>query len=162
MDNNTPEIKFNLAEISDTTTFKYSDDKPVIKINGEWKVKQILQESRQVIFCNDDSTDLGIAVHLASSIDGYSPSQTPLETALAYYEWDSKYMRDERNMSITKITENQNKAFVIWYSTNKFGNLYYLFGRSGNLMYNIMIRNTNMSEKQITSLLEETYDLIKY
>jgi hypothetical protein len=160
--NNTPEIKFSFIKISDTTTLNYSNDKPVIKIKGEWKVKQIIKKSRQVIFCNEDSTDLGIAVHLASSVDGYSSSQTPLETALAYYEWDSKFMRDELKMSITKISEDKNKAFVIWYSTDKFGNLYYLFGRSDNLIYNIMVRNSSMTEKKITSLLEEIYDLIKY
>jgi hypothetical protein len=160
--NNTPEIKFSFVKISDTTTLNYSNDKPVIKIKGEWKVKQIIKKSRQVIFCNEDSTDLGIAVHLASSVDGYSSSQTPLETALAYYEWDSKFMRDELKMSITKISEDKNKAFVIWYSTDKFGNLYYLFGRSDNLVYNIMVRNSSMTEKKITSLLEEIYDLIKH
>jgi hypothetical protein len=97
-DNESKENCFNFSKVLDTTKFKYSQFKPEIKLPGDWKVKQILKSNGQVFFTNEDSTIVAIAVFRASKLPVYKETQTDFETAYAYYNWDSKYMKDEEKM----------------------------------------------------------------
>lgn len=160
-DKETKENCFSFYKVADTTTKKYSSYKPVIKLTGEWKVKQVLQGSRQVFFINDDSTIVGIAVLPADKLPFYKPAQSAFECTTAYYEWDSQYMRDEEKMEVNKIGENKEKSFITWHTKDKNNDNYYLFARHKDLLYNIMVFDKAMPLEKKLALLESLYDLNK-
>jgi hypothetical protein len=152
---------FDFSKVLDTTTLKYSQLKPEIKLPGYWKIKQILKGSQQVFFTNEDSTIVAISVFKASKLPVFKETQTEFETAYAYYDWDSKYMKDEEKMEVKKIAENKDKAFIIWHAKDSNNDNYFLFGRHKDLMYNIMVFDEVMPLEKQLSILEELYDLNK-
>ena len=152
---------FAFYPVADTTRKKYSNYKPEILLPGEWKLKQILQGSRQVFFINEDSTEVGIAVLPANKLPFYKEDQDAFSSALAYYKWDSDYMRDEEKMEVKKITENKEKAFVIWNAKDKNNDNTYLFARHKDLLYNIMILDRAMPLDKQLKLLEELFEMNK-
>ncbi|MBX2923516.1 MAG: hypothetical protein KF746_15045 [Chitinophagaceae bacterium] len=152
---------FDFSAVSDTTKLKYAQFKPEIKLPGDWKVKQILKSNGQVYLINEDSTIVAIAVFIASKLPVFKETQTNFETAYAYYDWDSKYMKDEQKMEVTKIAENKDKAFVIWNSKDPYNDNYYLFAKHESLLYNIMIFDKEMPVEKQLGFLELLYDLNK-
>lgn len=153
----TKENCFAFNKVADSTFLKYSSYKPELKLTGEWRVKQVLQASRQIIFTNEDSTELVIAVLPASKLPFHKETQTAFESATAYYEWDAKYMRDEAKMQVTKINENKEKAYVIWHAKDENNDNYFLFARDKDLLYNIMVFDKTMSLEKKIALLEAAY-----
>jgi hypothetical protein len=160
-DEESKETCFEFYKVSDTTRLKYAQFKPEIKLPGEWKIKQILKGSGQVFFTNEDSAIVAIAVFTASKLPGYKDTQTAFETANAYYEWDSKYMKEEQKMEVKKIAENKEKAFVIWNAKDPNNDNYHLFARHKDLLYNIMIFDKEMPLEKQLRFLELLYDLNK-
>jgi len=160
-DNEPKENCFDFSNVSDTTKIKYAQFKPEIKIPGDWKIKQILKSNGQVYFINEDSTIVAIAVFIASKLPVYKETQTEYETAYAYYDWDSMYMKDEQKMEVAKVTENKDKAFVIWNAKDPYNDNYHLFARHKDLLYNIMIFDKEMSLEEQLSFLEVLYDINK-
>ena len=152
---------FAFYPVADTTRKKYSNYKPEILLPGEWKLKQILQGSRQVFFINEDSTEVGIAVLPANKLPFYKEDQDAFSSALAYYKWDSDYMRDEEKMEVKKIAENKEKAFVIWNAKDKNNDNTYLFARHKDLLYNFMILDRAMPLDKQLKLLEELFEMNK-
>jgi hypothetical protein len=126
-DNESKENCFDFAKVSDTTKLKYAQFKPEIKLAGDWKIKQILKSNGQVYFTNEDSTIVAISIFMASKLPVYQETQTDFETAYAYYDWDSKYMKDEQKMEVKKVSENRDKAFVIWNAKDPYNDNYHLF-----------------------------------
>jgi len=155
----TKENCFTFYKVLDSTKLKYAPYKPEIKLPGEWKVKQVL--NTQVFFTNDDSTLVAISVFKAARLPVYKESQTAFETAYAYYEWDSKYMKDEQKMEVKKIADNKEKAFVIWNAKDKYNDNYHLFARQNDLLYNIMIYDTQMPVDKQLKFIQMLYDLNK-
>lgn len=155
------EFLFYFSQVSDTTKLKYASFKPEIKLPGEWKVKQILKDNGQVYFTNEDSTIVAIAVFKTSNLPVYKETQTDFETAYAYYEWDSKYMKDEENMEVRKISENKDKAFVIWNAKDAYNDNFHLFARHKGLLYNIMIYDKAMPVKYQLDFIKSLYELNK-
>ena len=160
-DNELKENCFDFSKVSDTTKLKYAQFKPEIKLPGEWKINQILKSNGQVYFTNEDSTIVAIAVFMASKLPVYKETQTDFETAYAYYDWDSKYMKDEQKMEVKKVAENKDKAFVIWNAKDPYNDNYHLFARHRDLLYNIMIFDKEMPLEKQLSFLELLYDLNK-
>jgi len=160
-DNESKESCFDFSKVSDTTKLKYAQFKPEIKLPGEWKVKQILKSNGQVYFTNEDSTIVAITVFMASKLPVYKETQTDFESAYAYYEWDSKYMKDEQKMEVKKVAENKDKAFVIWNAKDPFNDNYHLFARHKGLLYNIMIFDKEMSVEKQLEYLETLYEINK-
>jgi hypothetical protein len=152
---------FAFSKVLDTTTLKYSQLKPEIKIPGDWKIKQIIKGSQQVFFTNEDSTIVAISIFKASKLPVYKEAQTDFETAYAYYDWDSKYMKDEEKMEVKKIAENKDKAFVIWNAKDSNNNNYHLFARQKDLIYNIMVFDEVMPIEKQLRILVDLYDLNK-
>ncbi|SFM57751.1 hypothetical protein SAMN05428949_0040 [Chitinophaga sp. YR627] len=151
---------FNFYPVMDTTVKKYSQHKANIKLPGEWKVKQIL-EGGQVFFINADSTIAAMAVFPASEMESYKEGQDDFVTTETYYEWDSNYMRDERKMTVKKITENKDKSFIIWNAKDQYNDNNFLFGTHNGLVYNIMIYDKKMPVEQQLRYIEMLYDLNK-
>ena len=160
-DNESKENCFDFSKVLDTTKLKYAQFKPEIKLPGDWKIKQILKSNGQVFFTNEDSSIVAIAVFIASKLPVYKETQTDFETAYAYYDWDSKYMKDEQKMEVKKISENRGKGFVIWNAKDPYNDNYHLFARHKDLLYNIMIFDKEMPLEKQLSYLEALYDLNK-
>lgn len=160
-DEETSQKCFSYYPVSDTTRQKYSSYKAEIRLPGNWKVKQVLQGSRQVFFINDDSTEVGIAVLPANKLPFYKEDQDAFTSAQAYYKWDSDYMRDEEKMEVKKISENKDKAFVVWNAKDKNNDNTYLFARHNDLLYNIMILDRAMPLDKQLKLLEEIFEMNK-
>lgn len=160
-DSETKENCFQFSKVSDTTKLKYAQFKPEIKLPGDWKIKQILKSNGQVYFINEDSTIVAIAVFKASKLPVYKETQTDFETAYAYYDWDSKYMKDEEKMEVKKVLENKDKAFVIWNAKDPYNDNYFLFARHKDLLYNIMIFDREMSLEKQLRYLELLFDINK-
>ena len=152
---------FNFSIVTDTTTFKYTKYKPEIQLPGDWKVKQILKNSGQIIFTNEDSTIIAIAILKASNLAVYKEMQTEYETAYAYYDWDSQYMRDTQKMEVKKISEDKDKAFVIWNAKDVNNDNNYLFARHKDLLYNFMIYDKTMPVEKQLHYLKQLYDTNK-
>lgn len=152
---------FAFYPVTDTTRLKYSNYKAEVMLPGNWKFKQVLQGSKQVFFINDDSTEAGIAVLPANKLPFYKEDQDAFASALAYYQWDADYMRDEEKMEVKKIAENKEKAFVIWNAKDKSNNNTYLFARHKDLLYNIMIFDPAMPLEKQLKLLEEIFEMNK-
>ena len=152
---------FDFSKVSDTTKLKYAQFKPEIKLPGEWKVKQILKGNGQVYFTNQDSAIVAIAVFMASKLPDYKETQTDFETAYAYYDWDSKYMKDEEKMEVKKVLENKDKAFVIWNAKDPNNDNNFLFARHKDLLYNFMIFDKEMPFEKQLSYLELLFDINK-
>ena len=152
---------FDFSKVLDTTKIKYAQFKPEIRLPGDWKIKQILKSNGQVYFTNEDSTIVAIAVFMASKLPVYKETQTDFETAYAYYDWDSKYMKEEQKMEVKKISENRDKAFVIWNAKDPYNDNYHLFARHKDLLYNIMIFDKEMPLEKQLSYLETLFDLNK-
>ncbi len=152
---------FVFYPLTDTTRLKYTTYKPEIVLAGNWKVKQVLQGSKQVFFINEDSTEVGIAVLPANKLPFYKEEQDAFTSAQAYYQWDADYMRDEEKMEIKKIKENKDKAFVIWNAKDKNNDNTYLFARHKDLLYNIMIFDPAMPLEKQLKLLEEIFEMNK-
>ena len=159
-DDETKEWLFDFSKVSDTTKLKYASFKPEIKLPGDWKVNQILK-SRQVFFINEDSTIVGIFVSTASKYPFYKETQTDFETAYAYYDWDSKYLNEERDMEVRKISENKEKAFVIWNAKDPDNDNNFLFARHKDLLYNFMVYDPEMSLEKQLSYLELLFEVNK-
>jgi hypothetical protein len=160
-DEETSQKCFSYYPVSDTTRQKYSNYKAEIRLPGNWKVKQVLQGSRQVFFINEDSTEVGIAVLPANKLPFYKEDQDAFTSAQAYYKWDSDYMRDEEKMEVKKITENKDKAFVIWNAKDKNNDNTYLFARDKEFLYNIMILDRAMPQDKQLQLLEVIFEMNK-
>lgn len=152
---------FAFYPLTDTTRLKYSSYKAEVMLPGNWKFKQVLQGSKQVFFINEDSTEIGIAVLPANKLPFYKEDQDAFTSALAYYKWDSDYMRDEEKMEVKKIAENKEKAFVIWNAKDKNNDNTYLFARHKDLLYNIMIFDKAMPLEKQLKLLEAVFDMNK-
>ena len=152
---------FDFIKVSDTTRLKYAQYKPVIKLPGEWKVKQIIEGNGQVFFTNEDSTVVAIAVYLASNHNVYKKSQSDFETAYALYDWDSKYMKEEENMEVRKISENRRKSFIFWNAKDADNDNNFLFARHEKLLFSFMIYDENMPLDKQLNYLEILYDLNK-
>jgi len=152
---------FDFSKVSDTTKLKYAQFKPEIKLPGDWKIKQILKSNGQVYFTNEDSTIVAIAIFKASKLPVYKETQNDFETAYAYYDWDSKYMKDEEKMEVKKIMENKEKAFVIWNAKDPYNDNNFLFARHKDLLYNFMIFDKEMPLEKQLSYLELLFDINK-
>jgi hypothetical protein len=153
-------VCFLFSKVSDTTSFKYTADK-TIKIPGDWKLTQVLKGSRQVFFKNEDSTTIAIAVHTASTFPSYKEIQTEFETAYAFYEWDSKFMKEEEKMEVKKIKEDKEKAYIVWSAKDAYNDNYHLFARNNDDLYNFMIYDEKMTLEKKVAFLEMMYDLNK-
>lgn len=160
-DNEQQTLSFDFYPVADTTRFKYTPYKPELRIPGEWKVKQVLQGSRQVFFTNEDSTIIAISVIQADAFPFFKKDQNEFETTTAYYEWDADYMKNEQKMDVKKIKEDQQQAFIIWYSKDQHNDNYFLFARDKELLYNIMIYDTQMPTDTKLKLLESLYEINK-
>jgi hypothetical protein len=160
-DKETKEHCFSFSPVQDTTYLKYASFKPEIKLPGDWKIKQILKGSGQVFFINEDSTIVAVSVFMAAKLPVYKATQTDFESAFAYYEWDSQYMKDEQKMEVKKIAENKDKAFVIWNDKDPNNDNYHLFARHKELLYNFMIFDRQMPVDKQLAFLEMLYDLNK-
>lgn len=160
-DNGTGPFTFKFSPVADTTRIKYAQFKPLIKIPGEWKVKQILKNSGQIFLANEDSSTIGIMVFVASKLPGYKEGLTDFEMATVYYKWDSDYMKEEEKMEVHKISENVQKAFITWNTKDKSNDNNFLFAKHGDLLYNFMIYDQKMSLEKQLSILEMLYDLNK-
>ena len=156
----TKEWVFDFSKVSDTTKLKYASFKPEIKLPGDWKVKQVLKGG-QVFFTNEDSTVVGILVSSASKYPFYKEAETDFETAFAYYDWDSKYLNEERDMEVRKISENKEKAFVIWNAKDPDNDNNFLFGKHKDLLYNFMIYDTEMPLEKQLAYLELLFEINK-
>lgn len=161
MDNETKENCFGFSKVLDTTHLKYTSFKPDIKLPGDWKVKQVLQGSKQVFFTNEDSSIVAVSIFTAARLPVYKATQSDFESAYAYYEWDSQYMKDDQKMEVKKITENKDKAFVIWNAKDANNDNYHLFARHKELLYNVMVYDNLMPLDKKLALLEMLYDLNK-
>jgi hypothetical protein len=160
-DNGTGPFTFLFSPVADTTRIKYAQFKPLIKIPGEWKVKQILKNSGQIFLANEDSSAIGIMVLMASKLPGYKEGLTDFEMATVYYKWDSDYMKEDEKMEVHKISENVQKAFITWNTKDKYNDNNFLFAKHGDLLYNFMINDPKMPLEKQLSILEMLYDLNK-
>lgn len=152
---------FAFTKISDTTIFKYSNEKARVVIPGEWKRTQVLKGSRQVFYKNEDSTTIAFAFHDAATFPTYKAEQNEFETAYAYYEWDSKYMAEEEKMEVKKLKEDKQKAYIIWTAKDSHNDNYHLFARKGAILFNVMVYDPNMTAEKKVALLETLYELNK-
>jgi hypothetical protein len=160
-DTDSRKFTFEFNTVLDTTTKKYTQYKEEIKLPGEWRVKQVIKEAKQVYFINEDSTIVCFVAYVKSNLPVYKESQNEFETALAYYEWDSKYMNEEQKMEVKKISENKEKAFVIWNAKDENNNNFNLFACQNNLIYNLMISDDKMSIENKIKFLEILYEINK-
>lgn len=160
-DDETKEVFFDFSKISDTTRLKYAPYKPEIKLPGDWKVQQIIKGNGQVLFTNEDSTIVAIAVYRASDHPVHKAKQTDFETANALYDWDSRFMKEEENMEVRKVLANKEKGFIIWNAKDLNNDNNFLFAGYNKLLYTFMIYDPEMSIEKQLAFLELLYELNK-
>ena len=70
-------------------------------------------------------------------------------------------MKEEEKMEVKKISDNKEKAFVIWNAKDQHNDNYHLFGRNKDLLHNIMIYDTQMTVEKQLKFIELLYDMNK-
>ncbi|WP_157962903.1 hypothetical protein [Chitinophaga deserti] len=153
------ELSFEFHEVKDTTVVKYNRYQPELRLPGTWQMHRNSKDPRQVTFTNADSTVIAIAVMPGEALDVFVSERTDFENALAYYNWDSRTLRDEARMTVRKLSENREKAYICWQAKNSQQNMYFLFGTRGNKLFNCMIKAPDMPEQQKIDLLEKVYEM---
>lgn len=143
-----------------TTVVKYNRYQPELRLPGEWTIREGAKGAKQpVFFTNADSTVIAICVMPGEALDVFVQERTDFENALAYYNWDSRTLRDEARMTVRKLSENREKATICWQAKNGQNNMYFLFATRGNLLYNCMIKAPDMPEQEKIDLLQKVYEM---
>ncbi|WP_298717044.1 hypothetical protein [Chitinophaga sp.] len=154
------EFSYAFHSVQDTTVVKYNRYQPELRLAGEWFIREGVRDAKQqVTFTNADSTVIAICVMPGEALDVFVRERTDFENALAYYNWDSRTLRDEARMTVRKLSENREKAYICWQAKNGQQNMYFLFGTRGNLLFNCMIKAPDMPEQDKIDLLEKVYEM---
>lgn len=154
------EYSYAFKSVQDTTVVKYNRYQPELRLPGAWKLQECLKDKKQqIILTNADSTVIAICVMPGEALDVFVRERTDFENALAYYNWDARTLREESRMTVRKLTENREKAYICWQAKNGQNNMYFLFGTRGNLLYNCMIKAPDMPEQEKIDLLERVYEM---
>lgn len=146
--------------VEDTTTVvKYNRYQPELRLPGEWQLQPGGKDTRQAFFTNNDSTVIAICVMPGEALDVFVRERTDFENALAYFNSDARTLREESRMTVRKLSENREKAYICWQAKNGQNNMYFLFGTRGNLLYNCMIKAPAMPEQEKIDLLEKVFEM---
>ncbi len=147
--------------LQDTTTVvKYNRYRPELRLPGEWQLQQQGGKDKgQVYLTNEDSTVLAICVMPGESLDVFVRERTDFENALAYFNSDARTLREESRMTVRKLSENREKAYICCQAKNGQNNMYFLFATRGNLLYNCMIKAPDMPEQEKINLLEKVFEM---
>ena len=85
-----------------------------VKLPGKWLKGAYNQPSRQQYFRRADSLRLGIAIGPASHLEFYRQGMEGLAFATAYYEWETKYQREQLHQKTQLLRADTARGYTIW------------------------------------------------
>lgn len=131
-----------------------------VKIPGDWKELNTIDDSGQIYFINTDQIIIAIAQNPKKSYPFFKSDKSDFENVNLFYIWDSDYM-NQNNYKTTKIKENSKSEYIIWkYNDGKLDNVF-LFGSTGKNFLNLLVYTDYWDEDQKVRFLESIYHLNK-
>lgn len=144
----------------ETIYSRLKTDSGEVKIPGEWKQLNKIEDSGQIYLKNNEGVIIAIAQNPQKAYPFYKSDKSNFENVIGFYKWDSDY-REENNFKTQKLKENSNNEYVIWkYNDGKLDNIF-LFGVSKNNFLNLLVYTNVWSEDEKIKFLENLYEINK-
>lgn len=129
-----------------------------VKIPGEWKQLNTMDESGQTYLKNEKYVIIAIAQNPKKTYSFHKPEKSDFKNVKAFYKWDSDY-RKQMKQKTDKIKENAELEYVIWkFNDGKLDNVF-LFGSVKNNFLNLLVYTSQWNEDEKIKFLEATYKL---
>lgn len=158
-DGSKKEFLFEFVQTSDTTNIRYVAINKTVQLPGQWKV--LKKGKAQMYLQNSDSTIVSLTIYKREQLPFYKKNHSPYKTALAYYNWELDYQRDEKGNIVQRIENNKKGNYIIW-STEGPDHLdrnIFLNGCSKKFAYSILVFDKKMSDKKQIQLLKQLFSL---
>lgn len=131
-----------------------------VKIPGEWKLLNTMDDSGQTYLQNENKIIIAIAQNPKKAYSFYKAKKSNFKNVQEFYKWDSDY-RKELKYKTAKIKENPKLGYVIWkYNDGKLDNVF-LFGSVKDTFLNLLIYTNEWNEDKKVKFLESLYELNK-
>ena len=131
-----------------------------VKIPGEWKQLNKMDDSGQTYLKNNDGVIIAIAKNPQKAYPFYKKDNSDYENVKEFYKWDSNY-RKENNFKTEKLKENRKLEYIIWkYNDEKLDNVF-LFGTSNENFLNLLVYTNIWNEDEKIKFLENLYEINK-
>jgi hypothetical protein len=131
-----------------------------IRIPGEWKQLNTMDDSGQTYLENDKKVIIAIAKNPKKAYSFYKIKKSDFKNVQSFYRWDSDY-RKELKHKTNKIKENSKLEYVIWkYNDGKLDNVF-LFGSVNDNFLNLLVYTNEWDEDKKVRFLEKLYKLNK-
>ncbi len=140
-----------------------------VKIPGEWKELQTMDDSGQVYLVNKDylvnqenKIIIAVAKNLKRAYPFFQKDDSDFENVKAFYQWDSDYRRQLKFIT-DKLKENEDLKYVIWKYKDPKTQLdnVFLFGSSKDCFLNLLVYTDKWTESEKVAFLEKLYQLNK-
>ncbi|GGP05098.1 hypothetical protein GCM10010992_19940 [Cloacibacterium rupense] len=131
-----------------------------VKIPGEWKQHNTMDDSGQTYLSNQEHVIIAIARNPQKAYPFYKSTYSDFENVKAFYQWDPDYRR-ENHYKTQHLKDNTELQYVIWkYHDGKLDNIF-LFGVSKKDFLNLMVYTDKWSEEEQIKFLENLFKLNK-
>jgi len=131
-----------------------------VKIPGEWRQLNTMDDSGQTYLKNNEGIIIAIAKNPQKAYPFYKKENSDFENVNNFYKWDSNY-RKENNFKTEKLKENSKLEYVIWkYNDGKQDNMF-LFGTSDKNFLNLLVYTNIWNEDEKIKFLENLYEINK-
>ena len=163
-------IKFNLIFLLIIPLFAFSQEVDKysivktktneVKIPGEWKQLNTMDDSGQTYLQNEEKIIIAIAQNPKKAYSFYKIKKSDFKNVQEFYKWDSDH-RKELKFEIDKIKENPKLEYIIWkYNDGKMDNVF-LFGSVKDNLLNLLVYTNEWDEDEKVRFLENLYELNK-
>ncbi|NIG56505.1 hypothetical protein [Chitinophaga sp. Cy-1792] len=156
---NTQKYCYQFLATNDTTTFKFSENKPMLTLPGDWRYNGVNKESRQVFFRDERGTGLAVTILDENALDETKDVPGDYVKALAYYHWQADYLSEEPKMTVKMLKQAPEKGFLIWeaeVSDSPVANTF-LMACNNHLLFNFMLFNQALPQESRMKMLEAIY-----
>lgn len=131
-----------------------------VKIPGEWKQLNKMDDSGQTYLKNKNGVIIAIAQNPQNAYPFFKIDKTENENLKSFYKWDSEY-RKGNNFNTMKIKENPKLNYIIWkYNDGKNDNVF-LFGTSNKNFLNLLVYTDIWNEDEKIKFLVNLYEINK-